>query len=227
MNRNPFSIAVLPLTLATALAGCLGEASNERSDTQALVSAADEEGAASETSSELALRSKRHCNVVATATRVGEPVRREENPQVECFDTFSEAIFAATKEKLKLAPDVTPENIREIPEADQAVLATYLTSIEYVAPRWDAFWGTWNFINEDNCDNGTVIEFHNMQNIGMNDKVSSAWTAPGCAHAYHYEHPFYGGAVLDCPSTPVGVRGPCYYGLGAMNDHTSSIYWTN
>jgi hypothetical protein len=169
---------------------------------------------------------RRHCNVAATATRNGEPVAAEQAAP-ECFDSFSDAIFAATKGAVRLAEDATPESLKQLPADKTAMLATYLLGIVYVAPRWDAFWGTRNITHVGTCDQGYEYSIGNLSTIGWNDKISSVVTYLGCAHAFYYDNAGFGGARLDCPPAPPGGHDTCYYNLGALDDRASSVRWTN
>lgn len=145
---------------------------------------------------------------------------------MECFDTFSEAIYSATGGALKLPADATPASIAQLSASERALAGTYLIAIEYVAPRWDAFWGSRNFTSSVTCDQGYTLSQSNLTPIGWHDRISSAYTLPGCAHAYHYDNANFGGGVIDCHPA-VNGHDPCYYNLGALDDRTSSIRWTN
>jgi hypothetical protein len=202
-----------PALALAAFAGCLDETANDSMDTLAPA---------------LARTPQRHCNIAVTALRDGKPVAGAPAAE-ECFDSFSDAMFAATRGALRLAPDATPETFHQLSADKIAAAATYLLSIEYVAPRWDAFWGTRNFTSSiGSCDtSGLSFSYDDLRTTGFNDVISSVFTQPGCAHGFHYEHANGGGARLDCYPASPGIGDPCYYGLGALDDRSSSIRWTN
>jgi hypothetical protein len=218
-NRSFFYLSALA-ALAVA-AGCVDTAEQEAmipSDEAATAAPLPEEQA------------KRHCNVPVTADRKGEPESKEASTPdaaaVECFDTFAESIYSATKGALKLPADATPASLAKLSDGERALAGTFLISVEYIAPRWDGFWGSRNFTSTVNCDMGYRLSFADLASIGWGDRISSVYTSPGCAHGYHYDYANFGGAVLDC--TPaVNGHDPCYYNLGALDDRSSSIRWTN
>ena len=203
----------LPVFATLALAGCLDEGATE--DTNAQASSV--------------LRKPQFCNVVATATPAGKPVLPAEISAPTCFDSFSDSIYAATQGKVRLPPDATPASLDALPTEQRTAAATYVIAVEYIAPRWDAFWGSWTYTTTvGSCDMGWQFSVSNFAGSSFQDSISSTRTYEGCAHGYHYDNANFGGARLDCgpPSRNAG-HDPCYYDLGALTDRTSSAIWTN
>jgi hypothetical protein len=164
--------------------------------------------------------SRRHCTAQAGA----EPIEKGKGAviaegSVQCFDTFAEAISSATKGAVKLDASVTPETIDLEAASKETGFATYLISIQYVAPRWDPFWGSLTVSTSASCATHNIS--YSTMPWGWDNVISSSRTYPDCQHSYHYDYANFGGAVLDC-----FLGDNCYYNLGALDDRTSSLRWT-
>ncbi|MDO8690869.1 MAG: hypothetical protein Q7R39_12810 [Dehalococcoidia bacterium] len=154
----------------------------------------------------------RHCVV-----RV-EPVRpRQEASRMSaatCFDSFSDAVYAATGGAVRLAPTVAPA---EVTEQTLNPLSSHQTviSIHYRDSNFSgvSFMAVAN--NTVGCTTGISYALPSMPS-GWNDVVSSARTFAGCSFNRHYEHTNYGGAKIDCQCAT----------MGTMNDKTSSLKWS-
>lgn len=203
MKKTNAHILISALTLsAMALVGCTDEAAMIESESSELASV----GQASE----------RHCTIEVSSQRDGAPaVKGRAEPR--CYPSFAEAISAATKGAVRLAPDATPDMFEQRDAEQAATLGTHVVGVEYGAPHWDAFWGSMTFTSSVPCNGYTTMWVDEMP-WGWNDVISSSLTYAGCQHAWHYEHSYQRGVDIDCLSEG------CYE-MGAMNDHTSSIRW--
>jgi hypothetical protein len=219
MKTGNFNTLLAALVASTAtLIGCVDDGA-----------ALPEEGAAP---ADPQLVEKRHCVTEVVAQREGDPapLAAVAPSQPRCFDTFAESISFATKGAVHLSSDASPETLERVHTEQAAAAGTYITSVEYLGLKWDAYWGTHTFVSSVTCDQGYVLSVANLQGLWasngwtMNDSIGSVQTFSGCVHAYHYDYANFGGALIDCPSSPAWN---CYYGMGAMNDRTSSIRWTN
>lgn len=164
----------------------------------------------------------RHCVGNASTSPIGMAIPKDAAPnEQQCFDTFAEAISAATRGKVQLSPLATPDSVDLEVLSRETGFATYLISILYIAPKRDAFWGSYTVYSEMSC--ATHNLYYNVMPNGFNDNISSSQTFPDCHHSYHYDNTYLSGSVIDCLSTQ------CFYAsdMGAMDDRTSSIRWTN
>jgi hypothetical protein len=158
----------------------------------------------------------RHCVMETIAVREGEPLPENVTPaDPRCFQTFSEAIFAATGGAVSVTPNTKPEdfNGQALPD-DVQPAASYVIGIEYEHSNYRGS----SLIYRSNQ---TCIGYqHSAAFVGAawNDRISSARAYSGCNHSIHYEHRDFGGASRDCGSA-------CSYIGDAMNDKTSSIRW--
>jgi hypothetical protein len=157
----------------------------------------------------------RHCVIRSHAVPVGEPVPEDLAPAEQtCFPRFADAVFFATGERLD--PHASPLDYEPLPIASpNDTLAAYVIGVEF-QHSW--FGGSsLTFTSNVSCFGW----YHTVAYVGnnWNDQISSARAYSGCGHSYHYEHANFGGSILDC-------RSECFYVGDAMNDRTSSLFWT-
>lgn len=152
---------------------------------------------------------ERHCVVQI------EPLQPDQQASVmlepACFDSFSEAIYAATKGAVRLAPTTKPS---ELTPQMLALASTTVIGIDYSSPNYQGSSLVWVVNNTVGCNTGYSYVSPTMPS-GWNDVVSSARTYGGCINNPHYEHTYYGGAVLNCTCATMGV----------MDNATSSEKW--
>ena len=162
-----------------------------------------------------------HCVVESVAQRQGEaPPTELDMAPARCFETFSDAIFAATDGRVRLAPSVTAQTVDEqtLRGGDMnAPLATFVIAIEYQHINFGG--ATMTITSSVTCDGYNHSFPFSSFPAGWNDIISSARAFSNCNNSYHYEHAGFGGAVVNCGSA-------CSYVGNAMNDRTSSIFWT-
>lgn len=158
----------------------------------------------------------RHCVVETIAVREGEPLPDNvASADPRCFQTFSEAIFAATGGAVSMSPNASPEdfNAQALPDARQPA-ASYVIGIEY---QHSNYRGSSIVYRSNHTCSGYQ---HSVAYVGAgwNDRISSARAYSDCNHSVHYEHRDFGGASRDCGTA-------CSYIGDAMNDRTSSLRW--
>lgn len=135
-----------------------------------------------------------------------------------CFDTFSEAIQAATKGRVRLDPSIRPEDITDTMLND--VEGEGLSAVQVVIGiDWDYsnFGGstyTW-VVNNNGCS--TTIQYSvSTMPSGWNDRVSSAKAYSNCSF-YHYQNTNFEGSSVVC--------NPNCSSMGALDNATSSERW--
>ncbi len=132
-----------------------------------------------------------------------------------CFQTFAEAIHAATGGAVTLAAGTTPsqltQSMLDVPSTSTVIGVDYMDS---------GFYGgslTWSESSDIyGCTDGSYYAAPTIPS-GWNDDVSSARSYGGCATYNHFENTYYGGSKLTCTCSTMGV----------MNDQTSSEKWYN
>ena len=161
-----------------------------------------------------------HCvvGVAAESIATGEIVSQEKASEARCFKNFSEAVEFATRGRVQLPRGAVPEDVDDelLNGGDIGIEATYVIGIEYQHSNFGG--ATLTFTSSVTCY-GYTHSYSNLSYLsGWNDTISSARAYSGCTHSYHYEHAYFGGAIVDCGTS-------CSYVGGAMNDRTSSLRW--
>ena len=200
------SWAMVFVSLAAAgLAGCLA--------------GDDPQGASTERSEQQAATALPHCIGTSVATPVGKAPARAESPApVQCFATFSQAIFAATGGRVRLPDSAMPAAVDDRTLNGGAVTnADFVIGIEYVDINHQG--GSFTVHNTVTCD-GFTHSIASLSPFGWNDVFSSAFAFSNCNNSFHYENDNFGGAVFNCFTNCNGFG-------AAMNDRTSSLFWTN
>jgi len=151
----------------------------------------------------------RHCIVQIEPLKPGE--KASELSKTTCFDSFSDAVYAATGEAVRLAPTIQPGDVTQemLAPASQTVI-----SIDYSQPNYQGSTLVWYVNNSYGCNTGWSYANPTMPS-GWNDVVSSAHSYGGCNNNPHYEHTYYGGALIFCTCSTMGV----------MDNQTSSEKW--
>lgn len=158
----------------------------------------------------------RHCVVEAIEVPDGvDPatLRSAENP-ITCFPRFADAIFAITGERL--ADDVTPATFDpdlHLRDASSTPRVNYVLGVEY-----DQLGAPYSLTAVASGTCLTASWAFNKLSAGWDNRISSSKAYSGCKHAYHYEHTYLGGAVLDC--------GTGCAAMGVMDNRTSSLRFT-
>lgn len=203
-------VTSLGIMVAAALTGCTTEDGPM-----------DEPGVG-EDSSELSQAGQRgaHCVAESVAQVKGEarPTELSVAP-ARCFDTFSDAIFAATNGRVRLPPSVTAKTVtEEMLRGDDAsaALASYVIGIEYQHPNFQG--ATLTITSPVTCYGYNILFPYSSFPPGWNDSISSARAFSSCYYSYHYENNF-SGAFVNCGTA-------CSYIGDVMNERTSSITWT-
>jgi hypothetical protein len=209
-TRKAFSITLILLAVG-ALTGCVVD-DESQIDEPDLAEQSDEivQGAVAK---------RPHCVMAAVAQREGEArraVMKAATPR--CYETFSDAIFAATDGRVRIAPSVTAETLDEqaLGGDTSGAFAPYVLGVEY---EHGGFGGaTMTLTGASSCIGTNWVLPYASFPPGWNDIISSARAFSGCNNSYHYEHDFTG-AVVNCGTE-------CSWIGDAMNDRTSSIMWT-
>ncbi len=153
---------------------------------------------------------ERHCVVQIEPLQPGQQASEMLEPV--CFDSFSEAIDAATQGAVRLPPTTKPN---EFTAEMLAPASTTVIGIDYSSSNYSGTSLVWTASNTVGCTTGLTYAAPTMPS-GWNDVVSSARTYGGCNRSPHYEHTYYSGAVLTCPCATMGV----------MDNATSSEKWS-
>ena len=170
---------------------------------------------------------EKHCvidtNAVPNDRADDFEVERASALVVNCFSELARAIEFATNGRVQLPLDATIDDVDDALRDDEGshdsdpngTEATYVIAVEYIHANYGG--STLTYTNSVTCSGYSHSAAYMPS--GWNDVISSARAYSSCNHAYHYEHTYYGGAVVDC-------RTGCSYVGDAMNDRTSSIRWT-
>jgi hypothetical protein len=167
--------------------------------------------------------SDRHCVAALERVKPGKAAARSQ--RLECFPTFSDAIYHATEGRVFL-PDgldlkdqldlLGTELKAETESATVIAPATFVIAIDYEDSGFDDSTLTWT--TPEPCTALSGWQVTSMPS-GWNDQVGSTQGFSDCNRNILYEHINFGGAVLTCS--------PTCSNLGSMDDETSSRLWLN
>lgn len=148
-------------------------------------------------------------NCVATAMPAGDTTP----PPMTCYNTFAQAIAAATGGRVHLPASATPRtvSIRQL-NAGAASATTYVLSIDYKNANFVSPTLTWT--QSSQCGS---FQASSMPS-GWNDVVSSVATYSGCANT-QYKNINFGGSTFSIS------RNSQVATMGSFNDSTSSEKW--
>jgi len=148
-------------------------------------------------------KAESHC--VATA----EPNRMDSPVDVRCFQSFAEAISAATGGTVKVR-----QGQRALSEAGLAptpLATSTVVGIEYKDANFGGSSLTLSTPGIFQCAGGAYVNWNSMPS-GWDNTIGSARSYAGCKSG-HFEYVNNGGSVRICGCAT----------MGAMNDKTSSI----
>jgi len=141
------------------------------------------------------------------------------------FDTFSDAIFAATDGWVHLPSDATPEDFSltgGVGEASSTIIA-----IDYDGTYYGGSSLTWTVSNSHGCNTykcgflnlSTCWNNYSASALGSdwNDRISSTAGGGGCAKNVLWEDQGFAGSRLECNSS-------CST-MGVMDNQASSRKW--
>lgn len=152
----------------------------------------------------------RHCVVQIAPLQPGQTASKVS--ESVCFDNFADAISAATKGAVHLAPTILPGELT--PEILESPSATVI-GIDYSEPNFQGSTLVWTTDNTVGCNTGFMYESPTMPS-GWNDVVSSAAAYGGCNNYRHFADIYYGDPVKTCTCATMGV----------MDNQTSSEKWS-
>jgi hypothetical protein len=209
-SNTPKGVAVNPhdfkrwrqaLILSSLLAGC-GGAENDV-----------------ETPPQSRANPEKHCVGKAQAVKPGEQLSAlSAETQETCFPTFSEAISFATRGAVQLPATAKPADLKEEhlkagAASSMSGVTWYLIGLEYEHAAYGG--SSFAFYATEPC--GSIL--YGTMPAGWDNIISSSRSFSQCNHSWHFENPNFSGAVVDCGSQ-------CDWLGDAMNDRTSSIFWT-
>lgn len=164
-----------------------------------------------------------HCVVNSVAQPIGDTDMAAPSAApgpAQCFDTFSDAMFAATGGRVRLPSAVTEDMLDDqiLNGKSAATLASFVIGIEFVNRDFQG--ATLTITNAQTCL-GFTQSLASMP-AGWNDVVTSAKAFSNCNNSVHFENANFSssGAQINCGAA-------CSFIGNAMNDRTSSIRWTN
>lgn len=159
--------------------------------------------------------SEQHCVMNVLPFKAGEPLPASDTvPEAKCFPSFPDAVSFATGGTVRLPATARPADLKEsdLKPVHQAAPNEIVIGIEYR----DSYSGSsLVFVS---TVGGCGSYFVNLPG-DWDNVISSSKSFAGCNHSYHYENANGGGASVDC-------GGGCSFIGDAMNDRTSSIFWT-
>lgn len=179
--------------------------------------------AAAQTVGETAKASAPHCIIQGTVQPRGQaPTTRP--PKMSCYSTFAKAVSAATAGEVQLAADATRVTQKQLDvgktaarvsgKGAAATTASTLIGIEYKDKNLGG--ATKLMYSNGPCTPTTYTPFPSMAAYGWNNTIGSAVTYSGCLSG-HYQYDNFAGPSIVCN---------CYSNLGALNDLTSSIWFS-
>lgn len=144
-----------------------------------------------------------------------------------CYTTFAAAIQAATGAP-SVDPNITPADVTDElltslvamsaaaanPTAPQAPTSVII-GIDFSGSNYSGSTLTW-WGAGSGCTTTSSYYYRSTAPSGWDNRVSSSRAYAGCAAAYHFEHPYWAGAVLRCNWCS---------SFGAMDNRTSSWTW--
>lgn len=158
-----------------------------------------------------------HCVLHGTAVSRNQSAAASKTTY-KCFSTFAAAVREATGGTVNLPPSATRVTERDLAKAassrSMAVATSTLIGIEYKDTNLNG--ATLHMSSSGPCTSSTYTAFPSMNAYGWNNTIGSAVTYSGCKAA-HYQYDNYGGPSIVCN---------CYSNLGALNDLTSSIWFS-
>lgn len=145
--------------------------------------------------------------------------------RVRVFDSFSDAIFAATNGWVHLSADATPADMPK--DAFTAAASTTIIAIDYDYTSYGGSSLTWVVDNSHGC-NTYSCGFLNLSTCWMhyynsalgsdwNDRISSTSGGGGCYRNVLWEDQNYAGSSRECNSSCSS--------LGVMDNAASSRKW--
>lgn len=138
----------------------------------------------------------------------------------DCYQSFSEAIYAVTEGAVFLPPDESLKNqlkalrqeLKSIENASTVGGGSVILAIDYQHSNYGGV--TLTYYGYTGCTSTTSYIVPSLSTVGWDNVVSSTQAFNGCIRNILYEHPNYGGASLTCT--------PNCSSVGVMNDATSS-----
>lgn len=147
-----------------------------------------------------------------------------ESGRIRCFATFAKAISVATDGRVRLDPEMPPNQItqemldqgqdRNQERAQSAAQQDTVIGIPWAGAREQGASLVYTF--DGGCRDAPEIQAPTMPS-NWNDRISSSHSYGGCRTIRHYEDRQFGGSIRDCS--------PACGELGAMNNETSSLKW--
>ncbi|MGK5558571.1 hypothetical protein ACSNOI_43915 [Actinomadura kijaniata] len=150
--------------------------------------------------------------------------------QTRCYDTFPQAVSAATGGQITDAPQSPAaaaasrsfeQRINAIGRqaaSSAAPLAPVTLSIEYDWTYYQTNAGSLTITGTSGCDSDSSVEWMKTTLGDWNDRISSFKGYNGC-QVRHYQHENFAGAY----TTPVGEN-PSMLQIGGLNNQASSIH---
>ncbi len=135
-----------------------------------------------------------------------------------CFDTFTEAIYSATRGRVLLDPSIRPEDITnemlESMEDPGIPGAQVVIGIDWDYTNYGGSSYIW-VVSQSGCSPSIHYQVSSMP-AGWNDRVSSAKAYSNCSFN-HYRDTNFGGPYLVC--------NPNCSTMGSLDNATSSEIW--
>lgn len=166
----------------------------------------------------------KHCVVRLEPIQAGETKSR--TVWSHCYQTFREAIAAATNGRVNLRDDVRPGQVTQSMLNAGASPASVTSGGSVVGIDWNdgdyqgsSFTATVTY--DFGCMNNHNYAITSMPG-GFDNSISSNRPFTGCNRAVHWEETGYTGASRVCH---LNITDDCKYIGNAMNDRTSSEEW--
>lgn len=144
--------------------------------------------------------------------------KQSEIIETQCFNSFAEAIFAATNGRVQLDPNIEPDEITDSMlngnAKNDSSSQDIVIGIDWDYTNYQGGTYTW-VVTGTGCTDTTYYEAPSMP-ASWNDRVSSAIAYSGCKF-YHYRDTNFGGTSVLCNET--------FPAMGTLDNATSSERW--
>lgn len=145
-------------------------------------------------------------------------------PVLDCFATFSDAMYFATSGNVRLAENVGPATVTQemVDNPTDGILG-----IDFDDDPADPFFAynyatnsggrsvIWRVSDPSGCLT-KAYAISDLRNSGWNDRINQAYGFSGCENFIHYEHINFGGLGIPCPACPHMFH---------FTDKTSSLFF--
>ena len=163
-------------------------------------------------------KNKRHCYALISPINANDD-KASTIITSECFNNFSDSIFAATKGRVKLNRSIQPGELTDemLNGREEQSSFSYQVVIGIDWDDNDYRGGSYTWVVDGNGCSSTIQYGVSSMPSGWDNRVSSARGYSNCNSFYHYKNTNYDGSLIVCD--------PECSSMGTLNNATSSEKW--